>query len=45
MVFVITGLAAFGQAMFFLGIGANGAEGKKSPIVSAGWIALVVLSI
>ncbi len=41
MVFVITGLAVFVQAMFFLGIGANGAVGKKSPIVSAGWIALV----
>ena len=41
MVFVITGLAVFVQAMFFLGIGANAADGKKSPIVSTGWIALV----
>ncbi len=41
MVFVLTGLAAFVQAMFFLGVGANSAEGKKSPIIPAGWIALV----
>lgn len=41
MVFVITGLAVFVQAMFFLGVGANAAEGKKSPLVSVGWIALV----
>lgn len=41
MVFVITGLAVFVQAMFFLGIGANAAEGKKSPIVPVGWIAVV----
>jgi uncharacterized membrane protein len=40
MVFVLTGLAVFVQAMFFLGVGANAGEGKKSPIVSAGWISL-----
>ena len=31
MVFIITGLAVFTQAMFFLGIGASAEEGKKSP--------------
>lgn len=40
MVFVLTGLAVFVQAMFFLGVGAGAAEGKKSPLVGAGWIAL-----
>lgn len=41
MVFVLTGLAVFVQAMFFLGVGANAGADKKSPIVSAGWIAIV----
>lgn len=41
MVFVLTGLAVFVQAMFFLGVGAQADAGKKSPIISAGWIALV----
>ena len=30
MVFIITGLAVFTQAMFFLGIGASAEEGKAA---------------
>jgi hypothetical protein len=41
MVFIITGLAVFTQAMFFLGIGASAEEGKKSPIVPVGYISVI----
>ena len=41
MVFLITGFAVFVQSFFFLGIGAKGDEGKKSPIVPVGVAALV----
>jgi len=40
MVFIVTGLAVFVQAMFFLGIGASAAEGKKSPIIPVGYISV-----
>jgi len=40
MVFLLTGIAVFVQAMFFLGIGSDTQEGQKSPIIPAGWIAL-----
>ena len=41
MVFIITGLAVFTQAMFFLGIGASAEEGKKSPIIPVGYISVI----
>ncbi|MEK9664800.1 MAG: hypothetical protein VW362_11120 [Candidatus Nanopelagicales bacterium] len=40
MVFLLTGIAVFVQAMYFLGVGASQQEGQKNPIVAAGWIAL-----
>ena len=41
MVFILTGLAVFTQAMFFLGIGASAEEGKKSPIIPVGYISVI----
>jgi hypothetical protein len=41
MVFLLTGLAVFLQAMFFLGIGASETPGSKSPLVSVGYVALI----
>ena len=41
MVFILTGLAVFTQAMFFLGIGASAEEGKKSPIIPVGYISVL----
>lgn len=41
MVFILTGLAVFTQAMFFLGIGASPEEGKKSPIIPVGYISVI----
>jgi len=40
MVFLLTGIAVFVQAMYFLGFGANAQEGQKNPVVAAGWISL-----
>ena len=41
MVFILTGLAVFTQAMFFLGIVASAEEGKKSPIIPVGYISVI----
>jgi len=40
IVFVITGLAVFVNALAFLGVGADQKEGSPSPLVTVGWITL-----
>ena len=41
MAFVVTGLAVFLQAMYFLGVGASASEGKKNPILGVGYVTVV----
>ena len=41
MAFVVTGLAVFLQAMYFLGVGASTSEGKKNPILGVGYVTVV----
>ncbi|CAB4929449.1 unannotated protein [freshwater metagenome] len=41
MAFVVTGLAVFLQAMYFLGVGASASAGKKSPILGVGYVSVI----
>jgi hypothetical protein len=41
IVFVVTGLAVFVNALAFLGVGADAKEDGPSPLVTVGWITLV----
>lgn len=40
-VFVITGLAAWVNGLYFLGIGSDKKEGAADPLTSVGWVSLV----
>ena len=40
VVFVITGLAAWVNGLYFLGIGSEQEEGGPNPLVSVGWVSL-----
>jgi len=40
IVFISTGLAAWANGMYFLGMGADKQEGAKDPLVSVGWVSL-----
>ena len=41
VVFVITGLAAWVNGLYFLGVGSEQEEGGPNPLVSVGWVSLV----
>ncbi len=41
IVFFVTGIAVWANAMFFLGIGADQKEGGSNPLKAVGWITLV----
>ncbi len=41
VVFAITGLAAWMNGLYFLGIGSKQEEGGPDPLVSVGWVTLV----
>ena len=41
LVFIGTGLAAWANGLYFLGIGADKKEGVADPLVSVGWVSLV----
>ncbi|MDH3753199.1 MAG: hypothetical protein OEU32_04930 [Acidimicrobiia bacterium] len=41
VVFVITGLAAWMNGLYFLGIGSDREEGGPDPLVSVGWVSVV----
>ena len=41
IVFIGTGLAAWLNGLYFLGIGSDKQEGSRDPLVSVGWVSLV----
>lgn len=41
VVFVVTGLAAWVNGLYFLGIGSKQEEGGPNPLVSVGWVSVV----